>query len=276
MHRLTLKHLTLKQGFGSGLREVALARVGRGVAIAIALVSPGAIAASLPAHAQSNPPPSNESSATPAEEPLEIPPAVLAEIREAPFSQVFPVADGQAFGVKDKDYTPSEPSIGVFTLWGDVPTEERLRLVVKYCVPNSEIAKDGATLAQVDLMDSGKILVTIDQVVQAEPAYLNEIRPAQESTVYTSFYVDPFYDPYYYNSFRLGIGYSPTTYIPAVECSTGTAVLDLMPVQDALRNLPTRTLQMRLLFSNGIVENWHLGGGTAAAIQELPTLKNSN
>ena len=202
---------------------------------------------------------------------VNISPAALAEIREAPFSQVFDIGDGEAFAVKDQDYKASEPDIGVFTLWAEVPELDRLGLVVKYCLEDTRIANANAELVEVTLSDGGRELVTIDDVVESRPAYLNQVRAPQQSNVSTSFYYNPFYDPFYYSPFRVGLSYSPPTYIPGVDCSTGLAFFDLQPVQAEMANLPETTLQARLLFSNGMTHNWQLGGGTVRELKTLPS-----
>lgn len=203
----------------------------------------------------------------------QIPPSVLAEIREGPFSRTFPLADGAAYAIKDKDYQPSQPEMGVFTLWADVPDRERLQMVMKYCVPNTAIARAAATLTAVTLMDGDTELVVIDAVIDATPSNLNEVQPERVSNVSTSFYYDPFYTPYYYSPFSFGLSYSPPVYVPAVDCSGGLARFDLLPVQDALAQLPNQTLRLRLLFSDGNTEYWNLGGGTVSALKELPTIR---
>jgi len=218
----------------------------------------------LPGYAQPSTNPGNES--------FNVPPQVLAEIREAPFSELFAVADGAAFGVKDKDYNPSEPTVGVFSLWADVPEQDRMEMVMKYCVENTEIARAGASLVEVSLLDGGETLVTIGDVVEAGTAQINQVQPPRTTGVGTSFYYDPFYNPYYYSPFSFGISYSPTVQLPPVDCSAGLSRFDIQPVRQALAQLPANTLRMRLLFSDGNTEYWQLGGGTVNAIQQMPSL----
>ncbi len=211
-------------------------------------------------------------STSPSEPRIQISPAALAEIREAPFSEVFDIGDARAFAIKDQDYNPSEPDIGFFSLWADVPELDRFALVVKYCFDDTSLAQANAELVSVTLSDGDTQLVTIDQVIESRPSYLNEVRPPRRSNVSTSFYYNPFYDPYYYSPFRFGLSYAPPTYIPGVECSMGLAFFDLMPVQDEIATLPDTTLNARLLFSDGKTENWRLGSGTVRALKTLPTL----
>jgi hypothetical protein len=203
---------------------------------------------------------------------VDIPPSVLAEIREAPFSELFTVAEGKGYAVKDQDYNSAEPDIGFFSLWANVPEEERLGVAVKYCFEDTDLARADAELVEMQLLDGDTELVTIDQVVEARPSYLNEVRPPSSSPVRTSFYYDPFYDPFYYSPFSFGVSYAPSTYIAGVECSMGLALFDLTPVQAELAALPDKTLRVRLLFSNGATEYWGLGAGTVSALKELPTI----
>jgi len=203
---------------------------------------------------------------------LEIPPAVLAEIREAGFSEVFSLADGAAFGVKDQDYRASEPTVGVFSLWADVPVWERLELAMKYCVENTEIARNSAQLVEVGLQDGDTTLVTIDAVVETSSASLNQVQPPRTTGAGASLYYNPFSDPYYNSAFRFGLSYSPTVRLPGVDCSAGVARFDLNPVSTAIATLPDTTLTLRLLFSDGNTEYWQLGGGTVRALKQLPSV----
>lgn len=201
---------------------------------------------------------------------VEILPSVLAEIREAPFSELFTVADGKGYAVKDKDYLASEPYMGFFSLWANVPEDDRLGVAVRYCFEDTDLARANAELVQMTLSDGDADLVVIDEVVSTEAAALNEIRSPRQSNVSTRFYYDPFYDPFYYSPFSFGVSYSPSTYIPGVECSEGSAIFNLDAVRSELAALPNETLQVRLLFSNGATEYWQLGGGTVSELKNLP------
>lgn len=203
---------------------------------------------------------------------LEVPPQVLAEIREAPFSELFTVADGAAFGVKDKDYNPSEPTIGVFSLWADIPERDRTELVMKYCVENTAMARSSASLVEVSLLEGDETLVTIDDLIEAGTAQINQVQPPRTSGVGTTVYYDPFYNPYFYSPFSFGLSYSPTIQLPAVDCSAGLSRFDLAPLRSTLAQLPNATLRMRLLFSDGNTEYWQLGGETVRAIQQMPSV----
>jgi hypothetical protein len=44
-------------------------------------------------------------------------------------------------------------------------------------------------------------------------------------------------------------------------------------VQTAISQLPSKTLNVDLLFSNGQVETWRLGQGSVEAIKTLPSLQ---
>jgi hypothetical protein len=235
-----------------------------GIAIATASITVGvcSLTAVLPGVAQDETP----------EFTVDVLPSVLAEIREAPFSELFTVADGKGYAVKDQDYLASEPYMGFFSLWANVPEDALFGVAVRYCFEETELARADAELVQMTLAEGDTTLVTIDTVVSTEPAALNEIRPPRQSNVSTQFYYDPFYDPFYYSPFSFGVSYSPSTYIPGVECSEGSAIFDLDPVRTELATLPDETLQVRLLFSNGATEYWQLGGGTVRELKNLPAL----
>ncbi|HIK46011.1 MAG TPA: hypothetical protein IGR64_14185 [Leptolyngbyaceae cyanobacterium M65_K2018_010] len=221
------------------------------------------------------PPALAQSTASPlAQNQTTVSPGVLAEIREAPFSQMFSVANGQAFGVKDKDYLPSTPEVGVFSLWADVPSQERLEMVMKYCLQDLRIARNDATLVQVDLLDNGNRLVTLDQVLETGPAKISEVVPPQTSTYAANpaVYANPFYGYFYSTPYYYGGAYAASATIPGVDCSAGMTRFDIMPAKAALAQLPDRTLTMRLLFSDGITADWQLGGRSVGAIQSLPTI----
>ncbi|NEQ48054.1 MAG: hypothetical protein F6K00_32790 [Leptolyngbya sp. SIOISBB] len=203
---------------------------------------------------------------------IQISPQALSEIREAPFSELFDIGDSEAFAVKDQDYNAAQPAIGFFSLWGDVPSREALGVAVKYCFEDTSLARANAELVEMKLMDGETELVTIDQVTVSRAAYLNEVQPPRQSNVHTSFYYDPWYDPFYYSPFRLGVTVAPPVYTPGVNCSAGAALFDLTPVQDEIAALPEQTLNVRLLFSNGATEYWRLGGGTVSELKQLPTI----
>jgi hypothetical protein len=204
-----------------------------------------------------------------------ISPSVLAEIREAPFSEVFTVADGTAFGVKDRDYNPSNPQVGVFSLWADIPQESRLEVVVKYCVLNLDIARNNSSLVQISLLSGDDTQLIIDQVLESGTAETSEVRPPQTVNGVSSsaYYYDPFFNPYFTSPYAIGITYSPPITLSGVDCSAGATRFDLAPVRAALQALPTETLRMELLFSDGNIERWNLGSGTVGAVKSLPSLQ---
>lgn len=245
-------------------RMKAARTIGGAIATIAVTMAAGGLISGLPGFAQND--------NTDSEFTVEILPSVLAEIREAPFSTLFTVADGEGYAVKDRDYAASEPYIGFFSLWANVPEDDLLGVAMRYCFEDTSLARANAQLVQMTLYDGDTELVTIDQVVKTEPAELNEIRPPRHSNVTTSLYYDPFYDPFYYSPFSFGVAYAPSTYIPGVECSEGSAIFNLKPVQAEIVSLPEKTLRVRLLFSNGATEYWRLGGGTVRELKKLPSL----
>lgn len=205
----------------------------------------------------------------------------LASIREAPYSKIFSstsASGAPTFGLKDRDYNPGESKMGVFTLWADVPESEFFGVLVRYCVPDTSIAQDGAYLSEMSLIDNGETLLSLTANSAATVAKSEEVQAAQQVV-----YSDPFYDPYFSSwggysrrsrNFYRRSWYRPTIaeYIPAVNCSSGGNRFDLSEVKNEIRRLPEKTLQMKMLFSNGVVENWQLGKGTIAEMKKLPTL----
>jgi len=205
------------------------------------------------------------------EEILPASPSVLAAIREAPFSEVFTVttATGEmAYGVKDKDFNPAYDLVGFYSLWADVPDQELLQAAVMYCILAPSL--EGTELAEITLMDGDEALVTLNEKVVVTETEALEVSAPQAVTTYA----DPFYSPYWGGAYHgfYGGAYT-TTYEPAVDCSLGGARFNLLPVQAEIAQLPSKTLTVKLLFSNGQTETWKLGRGSVDAIKTLPSLQ---
>ena len=223
-----------------------------------------ALIQSIPSNAQGNV----------VEEILPVQASVLVTIREAPLRELFSVttASGEtAYGVKDKDFDPSYERVGFYSLWGDVPDQNLLQVAVLYCFRDRALT--GSELEEIVLMDGDETLVTLNQKLVTTRAQNIEISPARSYQTYA----DPFYYPYwggiYYGTSGFGGTGLVTSYLPAAECSFGGGRFDLLPVKDAIAQLPNKTLNVKLLFSNGLVENWRLGRGTVENMKELPTLQ---
>lgn len=201
----------------------------------------------------------------------ELSPSVLAEIREAPFSKVFSIDSGAGYAVKDKDFDASEPKVGFFSLWGNIPSQNRFGVAVQYCVSDQSIANANLYLAEMVLLDKDQPLVTINQPINAKTARLKTVEAAQYVPAFT--YIDePFYDPFW-NPYDTSFAYAPATYLPPVACSFGSSRFDLNSVKQQIARLPNRTLQVKLIFNNGITQNWQLGKGTVKALKELPAIQ---
>ncbi len=200
-------------------------------------------------------------------------PTTAISIKQAPYSQVF--FTGSIYAVKDKDYESSEPSVGFFSLWSENPTNKRLQVAVQYCLPTHSVAGSGAHLTAITLLDKNQPLVIINQGVRENPARLRLVKPGYYIPFYDSFYAiqDPFDDPFR-NPLERDLDY-----IPAVTCSAGSNSFDLTKLAGGLAQLPNQTLQVKLVFSNGEIQKWHLGKGTVQAIKDLlairQTLRNS-
>jgi hypothetical protein len=198
-------------------------------------------------------------------------PSVLAAIQAAPFSELFSVttATGEVgYGVKDQDFDPAYDLVGFYSLWADVPEQGLLQAAVMYCILDPDLA--GEELVEISLMADDETLVSLTEQVVATNTQDFEVSPQETVTTYA----DPYYSPYWGASYY-GLGGSTftTSYVPAVDCSLGGARFDLLPVQAAIAQLPTQTLDVALLFSNGQTEMWRLGEGSVAAIKKLPSLQ---
>ena len=204
---------------------------------------------------------------------LPVAPTILKTIRQAPYSEMFTInttKSGLAYGVKDRDFQGTNDRIGVYSLWADAPEADLLLVAILYCLPDEAIARSNVHLVSIELSADGKSLVTIDQPAVSTQSTLNEVTPAQQVSTYSysNYYYDSFWSPGYFGS-----PYRTSTYIPAVNCSYGGSRLDLSPVKNAIASLPNQTLDMELLFSNGMTSNWRLGQRTVALVKELPSIQ---
>lgn len=196
---------------------------------------------------------------------------VLTAIREAPFSELFTVTmeDGSTgYGVKDKDFDPSFDGVGFYSLWGKVPDRDVLEVAVFYCFLTPGLMD--AELEAVVLMDGDTSLVTLEQEVITTQAQAVEVAPERRETVPSA---DPFYDPTWGSVYYGGhADFGEIVYLPAVNCQVGGGRFDLLPLQNAIAQLPSKTLNVQLRFSNGLIETWRLGQSTVEQIKLLPTL----
>lgn len=201
---------------------------------------------------------------------------VLAAIRKAPYSQLFSVTldnGATGYGVKDRDFSAKYNDVGFYSLWGDMPEQNLLQAAVFYCFRNPDLAD--AELEKVILMDGDRPLVTLEQSTIATPAQTVEVVPERyEPIVYSDPFDDPFWGFIYDRRGRWHYRHIRTIHVPAVECSMGASRFDLLPVKEAISQLPEQTLNVQLIFSNGFVENWRLGRKTVQQLQNLPTLRH--
>lgn len=249
------------------MKKLAIAAL-KGWSFAVAVVGVGLLTEAI---AAANSRSRDLAQADVVEEILPAAPSVLAAIREAPFSEVFTVttATGEtAYGVKDKDFNPAYELVGLYSLWGDIPERGLLQAVVMYCILDPSL--EGTELAEITLMDGETALVTLNEKVVATETETLEVAPPQTVTTFA----DPFYSPYWRSGFHgFPGGTYITTYEPAVNCSLGGARFNLLPVQAELAQLPTTTLNVQLLFSDGQTETWRLGQSSVEAIKTLPSLQ---
>ena len=210
-------------------------------------------------------------------------PTTATPIGKAPYSKVF--FTGSAYAVKDHDFKGDNPSIGFSTVWIENPTKGRFHVGVRYCLPDSSLATAGTSLSSVVLMNKNQPLLKINQLVKATSVQEKVLSPGY----YTSELGDPFWnndvfyngiDPFWgdWNDFddpiEAGPAYvPPATYVPAATCSAGSSRFDISQVASAIAQLPPKTLQVKLVFSNGATSDWRLGDKTVQALKELLTLR---
>lgn len=195
-------------------------------------------------------------------------------VEQAPYSQLF--FTGSNYAVKDYDYDPKNPSIGVETVWSANPTSRRFQVDVRYCVPNSSLTNSptGAELTRIVLL-TDQPFVTLNQRVAYTPTIARIVRRAQYDYPALSDFSDPFllrtdsFGNTIPNNFALSRDNVPTAYVPESTCSYGTARFDATSVAATIAQAPAKTLQMQLVFSNDAAETWHLGGKTVQALKKL-------
>ncbi|MBV9387696.1 MAG: hypothetical protein JOZ78_14845 [Chroococcidiopsidaceae cyanobacterium CP_BM_ER_R8_30] len=195
-------------------------------------------------------------------------PTTPISLKQAPFSRVF--FTGSVYAVKDKDYEPSEPSFGFFSLWSVNPTDNQLLVAARYCLPTNSLSAASARLSAITLLDKKQPLLTIDQSIAENPAQLREIQPGYNTPSHG--FGDPF-DDQFLNPLDENFDYAFGVHLPAVTCSAGSDRFNLTKLTDALAQLPNKTLQVKLVFSDGETQNWHLGKETVKAIKDLLAIR---
>ncbi len=191
----------------------------------------------------------------------------VTSINNAPYSQLF--YTGSVYAVRDHDFEGSEPKIGVSTLWIKNPVNNELSLRVRYCLPATSSVGLNALLTKLVLLNNNQPLVTIEQPVKAIPSYQRVVQSASvvpgvgfwDSN--TDWGDDDFWD---------GISapfWSEAMTIPPLNCIAGSSRFDLTPLASAIAQLPSQTLQMKLIFSNDTSSQWRLGQKTVQSLKEM-------
>lgn len=196
---------------------------------------------------------------------------LLESIREAPWSELFTVTmsnGATGYGVKDKDFNTEYEGVGFYSLWGDIPDNEIFQAAMFYCFRNPDLAD--SSLEAVMIEDGEQPLVTINQKVISTEAIDVEVIPERYETI--DYYV-PSPDPFWGTVYSGGPSQLETVYIPAQNCSVGGSRFDLASIKDDIAQLPNKTLNVRLVFSNGLTERWRLGRGTVEQLKRLPSLQ---
>jgi hypothetical protein len=203
-------------------------------------------------------------------------------IQKAPYREVF--YTGSVYAVRDHDYKLSEPRIGVSTLWSKNPANGSLSLGVRYCVPDADdtLANSTASLTKVLLLDHNQPLMTIDRPIKVTPSYQRVVRDpntASELGFWEPFSFwnnDDFWggvdEPFWNN----GFSWNNTAPRPDVTCSAGSSRFSIAPLTDTIAQLPSQTLQMKLIFSNGASSQWKVEKKTVQALKTLLSIRQTS
>jgi hypothetical protein len=201
-------------------------------------------------------------------------------IRKAPYQQVF--YTGSIYAVRDHNYKLSEPKIGVSTLWSKNPANGSLSLGVRYCVQDDTLADSTASLTKVLLLAQNQPLITIARPIKVTPSYERIVRDPNTSAELG------FWEPFSFwngDDFWGGIddafwngnpAWNDTTSFPDVTCSAGSSRFSIAPLADTIAQLPSQTLQMKLIFSNGASSQWKLEKKTVQALKTLLSIRQTS
>jgi hypothetical protein len=115
------------------------------------------------------------------------------------------------------------------------------------------------------------------------PSTVTSIRKAPYSRVFytgsiyavndsTYFGLSPFVGDFFWSE-PYSYSYFPDDFFPVYEppliAETGLSEFDISQLAGTIAQLPNQTLQMRLYFSDGETQTWHLGKGTVEALKQL-------
>jgi hypothetical protein len=204
--------------------------------------------------------------------------ATVSSIKKAPYSKVF--YTGSIYAVRDRDYKLSEPKIGVSTLWSENTANGNLSLGVRYCVPDNALT---GSLAKLALLDKHRSLVTIDHPIKATPIYQKAVRNVAAVPDFGFWgpgtywgndgFWDDFNDPFWSGIDNPAWSYNAPR--PAITCNAGSSRFDIAPLTNDIARLPTQTLQMNLIFSNGSASQWKLRKKTVQALKALLAIRQT-
>lgn len=204
-------------------------------------------------------------------------PTTVTQFRRAPYSRVF--FNGKAYMVKDRDFEASDRAIQFVSVWSLNPTNKQLQMAVRYCLPDRDLSSTGAYLTGITLLNNEQPLLAINKEVSKTPAGLKIIRSGRYVDDYDL--TDPFWlatDPFWdsmWNPVFDDFDYLSSVYVPAQGCSAGMSRFDVSKLTQKIAQLPNRTLEARLRFSDGRIEDWRLGQKTVEALKELVEIRHT-
>jgi hypothetical protein len=66
-----------------------------------------------------------------------------------------------------------------------------------------------------------------------------------------------------------------STDLPSASCNAGSSQFNIAPLANAIGQLPPQTLEMKLIFSNGVTSQWKLGQKTVQALKSLLAVRQT-
>ncbi|MBD2681323.1 MULTISPECIES: hypothetical protein [Nostoc] len=189
-------------------------------------------------------------------------PVKSGSIAQAPYSKLF--FTGSVYAVKDKDYNPSNSSLGFFSVWSKNPVNNDIQVSVRYHLQDKYLREPGTYLTGMTILNHNQPLLKINQVIKETHTKKEALHPSYYQTA--MFATDPFWiesDPFFYPT------YYDWGYVPPSHDYTGFTRFDISRLASAIAQLPNQKLDVQLKFNNGETEHWRLGQGTVQALKQL-------
>lgn len=198
-------------------------------------------------------------------------PVKSVSIDQAPYSKL--IFTGSVYAVKDKDYAPSNSSLGFFSVWSKNPVNNDIQVGVRYHLQDKYLQEPETYLTSMTLLNHNQPLLKINQVIKKDDTKQETLQSDYYQT--SVFATDPFWiesDPFLYPTYD-GWYNEPLVYVPTTHDYTGFTRFDVSGLAGAIAQLPNQTLDVQLTFNNGETEHWRLGQGTVQALKQLVEIR---